>query len=121
MNVDEHRCWCGNEIAFTGFYPVNADGIEVEPDADWGGMYKCADCGQLSIVSNNRVFVVFDPDTVAKQFARVAMYECVGGALIDGKELDTLAANVEIRMGEWMQYGAPDERATIENDDADDM
>jgi hypothetical protein len=55
------ECSCGNDVMDSGFYPVNANGEEVEPIAyssdseevrhSWDGkMWKCGRCGVVEEV-----------------------------------------------------------------------
>ncbi len=65
IQVDQYgeflECSCGNDVMASGFYPVNANGEEVEPIAyssdseevrhSWDGkMWKCGRCGVVGEV-----------------------------------------------------------------------
>jgi len=49
-DVDEYMCPCGNHANRSGFYPCDANGVEMEPtiESDWSGLYVCMKCGRLS-------------------------------------------------------------------------
>lgn len=45
---------CGNEAGLDGFHPCNeqgktedADGKDIQPTADWPGLYVCGSCGKI--------------------------------------------------------------------------
>lgn len=45
---DEWVCLCHNRADADGFFPCDAHGVEVEPDAKWGGtLYVCTRCGRI--------------------------------------------------------------------------
>lgn len=45
---DFYECPCGNSPRADGLYPCDAAGTEVEPDANWPGLYLCAGCGRIA-------------------------------------------------------------------------
>ena len=59
MNVTQERitheadngeawiCICGNTPSADGFFPCDAEGIEMEPVAGWKDLYVCARCGRI--------------------------------------------------------------------------
>ena len=44
---DAWVCVCGNTPTSQGFYPCDDKGNEVEPLADWPGLYFCDRCGRI--------------------------------------------------------------------------
>lgn len=47
--MSEFVCECGNEPHKDGFFPCDADGLEMEPTikSSWDGLYLCARCGAV--------------------------------------------------------------------------
>jgi hypothetical protein len=55
-NDEAWICICKNTPVSDGFYPCNKEGIEVEPTAEWDGLYVCAKCGR--IIKQNSLEVI---------------------------------------------------------------
>lgn len=47
--MNKFVCECGNEPHKDGFFPCDADGLEMEPtiESSWDGLYLCARCGAV--------------------------------------------------------------------------
>jgi hypothetical protein len=58
LYVDDYTCGCGNTANGSGFHPCDEQGEYVEPLPEWGGQYRCADCGTRTVVQDSKVFVL---------------------------------------------------------------
>ena len=46
-NDEAWICICRNKPSQDGFFPCDVNGNEMEPLADWPGLYVCARCGRI--------------------------------------------------------------------------